>query len=127
MATFTLKIDDELLAKYQGHNPKMLVQKNIEAALERFQDISADQRAVIFPNEVRKELEHLYGKTIEDPKKFVEWVRNLVSIKVLGVNIPMRDGQRKRLQAEATFWRQPFESYVTAKVTRWIERELGGF
>lgn len=127
MAILTIKVDDELLQKYREQDQKVPVQKLLEAQLKRFADIPVHSRAVILSDEQRSTLEALYGKAIEDTGRFVEWVRNLLSVNALETKIPLKEGQRKKLIADAKFWKQPYEKYVEMKLRLWIDRELGGY
>ena len=125
MAILTLKIDDEVLEKYKARAGDLTPQTALEATLVRFQEVDPKRRFLLFSDEEREKIEGLFGHPIETAGQFVAWVKDLLSVNVLGVDIPMRDGQRKRLAAEAKFWKTPFEDYVESKITRIVDQALG--
>jgi hypothetical protein len=74
---------------------------------------------------VRKELEHLVGKPIEDAQEFVKWVKKAVVFKAGEIDIPLTEGQRKRLEGEAKFYGQPLEGYISSRVQAAVRAGLG--
>lgn len=124
MAIKTIRLADETMAKYQEMHPQNPTLA-LENQLEKFKEVSYKERVLVFPAEVRRELEHLVGKPIEDAKEFVEWVKKLQVFKAGEVDIPLTDGQRKRLEGEAKFYGQPLETYIRTRVQSAVRMGLG--
>src|SRR5260221_2995900 len=111
----SLKISDEVYekyAEYDNSNPRLAM----EQQLNRFKDISPKDRDLIIPSKARQALEALLGRQIETPEDLVKVVDVMVKIKVGNVEIPLTEGQMKRLLSQAAFWHQPIEKFTTDKV-----------
>lgn len=126
MAILTIKIDDETLEKYRAMSPEA-PQKAIETTLERFKNVPTASRALVVEDGDRKELEKLHGKLFETSADVLRWVKSLVEVNVLGVTVHMKAGQKRKLEAEAKAFRQPFEDYVEKRVQAAIDRAFGIF
>lgn len=124
MAIVTLRIPDDTLELYKKMSP-LNPSAALEGQLERMKGVPYHDRAVVFPSEVRRDLEVLYGTPIENPEKFVKWVKGLMTASIEGLEFTLRAGQRKRLEGQANFFKKPFLEFVKAKVGAILDRELG--
>lgn len=124
MAIKTIRLSDETMTKYQEMHPQNPVLA-IENQLEKFKDVSYKERVLLFEASVRKELEHLYGKPIEDAQEFVNWVKKAIVFKAGEVDVPLTDGQRKRMELEAKFSNQPLQDYIKSRVQSSLRMGLG--
>lgn len=96
----TLSIDDKTHAQYGEMDPES-PQRAMEKQLERFKSYLPTERVLLFSPEERRELERLYGRPIDEPLRFIEFIRKLVSVDIAGVPVVLNAGQVKRLVAEA--------------------------
>lgn len=126
MALVTLRIPDEIYEIYRDMNPTNPVHM-MEKQLTRFKDVDAHERAVILTKEARQALEKLFGKPIEDTKVFAEWVKKLVALKIEGLDFPLKEGQRKKLEGLANFYHRDLSEYAKAHISRVIDQDLGNF
>lgn len=121
----TLTIPDEIYTKYSEKNPKD-PKKDIEKVILKFADFPLDDRLLLVPKPVRLELEKLVGAPIEKWEKFVSLFRDALSIRAGEVNVPLTEGQVKRLKLQADFYkREPLE-YTADLVKRGLFSFLGG-
>lgn len=124
MAIVTLRVPDETLEKYkQMHpsNPSLAM----ENQLKKYQEVSYKERNVILPGEARRELEAIYGTSIESPSAFVGWVKRLVTISVEGLEFSLKAGQRKTIEGEASFWKKDFKPFAQVRIQNMIDSALG--
>lgn len=121
----TIKIPDELYVRYSERNPSS-PQKEIEKTLERFADIPHSDRLLVVPKEVRQELEKLTGAPIEKWDRFLSFFKDALSVRAGGVNVPLTEGQTKRLKAQAEFFKQDPQSFIETKVKSALFSYLGG-
>ena len=125
MALVSLSIPDELYAVYSAMNPEKPIQQALTKQLERFKEFPAHDRALIFPPEVRKALEGIYGGPVEDFEKFLVWVRSMAALKVDGVELVLSEGQRKRLVSEANFYERSYEMHAKQRLQQALESAIG--
>lgn len=126
MAAVTLRIPDAVYEKYKSMHPGNPTHA-LESQLVKYQDASYKDRTLIFPDAVRGDLEKLFGRPIEDPTGFVKWLRELITIKVAGLEFPLKPGQLKNLHGKATFFKKEFEEFAKPYISRILDRDLGGF
>lgn len=125
MAILSIRIPDETLEEYKKMNPAS-PSKAIELQLERFKGLKIHDRALILSSEERQEIEKLRGMPLETVTDLIKWVRNLVTASVGGVEIALKDGQRKKLEGEAKFYHQDPKAYAEKTIRRVIDHALGG-
>ena len=122
----TIKLSDEVYQKYVEHsrtNPRA----GIEKQLERFQDLAPGARVLVFPDQAWRDLEGLFGTTIEYPQKFVDWVRERLSVAIEGVQVPLRPGQLKHLRQQAETLHVPFGEWLINRMRLTCDREFGPY
>ncbi len=124
MAIKTIRLDDATLLKYQEMHPQNPTLA-IENQLERYKNCSYKERILIFDAETRKELEKLYGKPIEDAPDMLRWVKNCLVFKAGDVEIPLTEGQRKRLQGEALHMGANLNDYLKKRIENAIFNAIG--
>lgn len=125
LAIKTIRIPDETLQKYQDMHPQN-PSLALEQQLERWKDLSYKERVLVFPAEVRKELEHIVGRPIEDAQDFVKWVKKALTFKVEDFELHLTDGQKKTLEGQAKFFQQPLPEFTRTKIKVAIQKEIGG-
>ncbi len=121
----TLSVPDEVYTKYSERNPKD-PKKDIEKVIAKFAEIPLDDRLLLVPKETRLELEKLVGAPIEKWEKFVHLFRDALSIRAGEVNIPLTEGQVKRLKLQADFYKREYKEYVGDVIRRGLFSFLGG-
>lgn len=100
--------------------------KAIAKLAEKFQDFGEADRAVVLPDEVRRRLEVLYGTTIDDPHRFVEWLERALGMEVGGVMVSISAAQRKRLESDAARIGVKPNEMLTSAIKRLAATALGG-
>jgi hypothetical protein len=121
----TIAIPDSIYLKYSEKNPKD-PKKDIEKVIEKFADFPLSDRLLLVPKEVRLELEKLTGAPIEKWEKFVSLFRDALSVRAGEVNVPLTEGQVKRLKSQAEFYKREYKEYVEDMVKRGLFSFLGG-
>lgn len=121
----SITIPDELFSKYAERDPAN-PRKEIEKTLSKFVDIPPSDRLLLVPPEVRKELEKLVGGPIEKWEKFLKFFKDTISVRAAEVNVPLTEGQAKRLASQAAFYKRDPKEYVTDQVKRGLFQFLGG-
>lgn len=124
MAVKTIRIPDELLSCYEAMDPHDPL-KAIVKQLERFKHISAGDRAVILPNEVRQDLERVYGRPIEDFDRFAAWVRGLATLRVGEADVILSAGQKKAIAHEATAQGMTVTSFLAREIPEMLAHRWG--
>lgn len=125
LAIVSIRIPDETFEIYKKMNPGVPT-KAIEGQLERFKGVHINDRVLILTSEERKEIEKLRSGPLETAKDLIKWVRNLVTANVGGVEIPLKDGQRKKLEGEARFYKQDPKDYAEKTLRMVLDHALGG-
>ena len=120
----TLSIPDALYKSYLEQNPQN-PQREIATRLERFKDVPASDRPVVFTGEVRKRIEKAFGGPIEDQEKFAAWAEGLASVSFEGLQVHLRPGQRRLIQGEADHYKEPFEKRAGMKIQEALDQWLG--
>lgn len=122
----TITIPDDLYQAYAGMNPSNPRQA-IQKQLERFKDVPSNERVVLLSGEVRKAIEGLFGHPIEQGEELVKWLQELTALKLGEVEVPLKEGQRKRLTTEAGFYHREPNEYIASRVARAVDNEIGGY
>lgn len=124
MAVLSVVLPDEVVATYAKYdkNPANAV----AAQVVKYQYHDPKDRVVVLPTVIRKELEGLMGRPLEDPFKFIEWLRSLISADIGGVSVPLTEGQTKRVQSIAQFWKRPVKDVLDQKAKQALGMVLGG-
>lgn len=123
----TLSLPDALYETYKEHFPQ-----NPHAALinqlKRFAPYSPHERVLLFTKEDRLKLERLYGDTVEPETvdKFVAWIAHLKSVAIGDIQVPISDGQLKRVEGEAKFFESDPKTLLEVKVKAGVANALGG-
>lgn len=120
----SLKIKDETYeaySKFDPSNPRLAM----EQQLERFKTSSPKDREIIINAPLRQELEKLLGRQVDTAKALVDLVGLMVNIKVGEVEIPLTEGQMKRIASQAAFWKQDPTKFTKDKVKAGIVTALG--
>lgn len=118
----TLKVPDdvyELYVEKNRTNPRLAM----EQTLERFKEAPA--RVVVLEDGVRKELEKLLGFTLEDQRRFLEFIRERMSVTVEGVKVALKPFQLRNVVAQAKSLHREIDEHVRARVEKAISMELG--
>ncbi len=111
----TLQLPDDLYEAYERHLPKALsgqatTEDLIVAQLDRFKDVSPQDRAVVLHGKARVRLEAiLSGGTISSGDDLLQKVERLASIEVGEVKVPFTPGELQNIRTYATKNRIPFE------------------
>lgn len=121
----SIAISDALYTKFQEKNPEN-PRKEIEKTLEKFVDLPLDDRLLIVPKEIRKELEALVGGPIESWKKFLSYFKNTIAIRAGEVNVPLTAGQSQRLAHQAAFFKRDPKEFVEDQIKKGLYQFLGG-
>ena len=121
----TIALPDEVYSAY-AEREKGGVNSALGKQLERFKDFSPQERVLIMPPAVRRELEGLFQGPIEDPAAFARWVRNLLSMDVGGVEVTLTPAQLKLIADEAKFFKKDPAAYAGERVRKAISDGLGG-
>lgn len=124
MAILSITLPDETFAEYAKHCPDD-PRRGIEAQLERFKGLPPGERVLFFDEKSRSELERLFQRPIEDPAKLVEWVKKLQELNVAGIEVPLTEGQAKRLASDAKFFNTTPEKLVKTRVTTALRDAIG--
>ncbi len=120
----TISIPDELYQVYTKFNPQN-PSKAIVKQLERFQTVAPSDKAIVLgPNE-QKELVGITNYALDSASQLVEAFKKAISIDVAGVNVPLTEGQRKRLEANAKFFNKSVPEFLTARVKEAVLAHLG--
>jgi hypothetical protein len=102
----TLAMKDELYAKYVEVDP---VKPNVAILnqLERFKDVTPADRALFFNKEQRQRIEKLFGEGIDHASidRFLTWLERRSTVNVGEYPITLTNGQMKRAESNATFWK----------------------
>ena len=120
----TLKIPDEVYEAYVEIN-RTNPHRAMEDILKRFKGVPPEERVLVFSKEQRQRLEKLLQRPIEDMDKFISLVEGLLSISADGVEVVLSEGQRKRMQAEAAFYKREYVEYMQTRLSDILKREVG--
>lgn len=118
----TLKVPDEVYEKYvekNRTNPRLAM----EQTLERFQEVPA--RVVVLEDGVRKELEKVLGFTLEDQKRFVDFIKERMSVTVEGVKVVLKPFQLRNVVAQAKSLHREVDEHIRTRVEKALSMELG--
>ena len=121
----TLSIPDETHKVYTKYNP-VNPAKAMVAQLERFKDFSPVERALIIPVKERQEIEALHQRPFDRPEELVEWVRQLTSASIDGVEVQLSELQRKRIRTRAESRGIDPNKYLVDQVKRALRAHFGG-
>jgi hypothetical protein len=103
---------DKLAKQAKGKFPEM-VKEEIADRLERFQDVRRQDRAVILYGEARRELEAIFGTTINSPEDLVQKVKKLGFFKVGGVERALTLDEQALLWQQAGFHGKTPDEYLS--------------
>lgn len=121
----SITIPDAIYAKYSERNPEN-PRKEIEKTLEKFSDVPVSDRLLLVPPDVRRELEKLVGGPIEKWEKFLRIFRDALSIRAGEVNVPLSEGQVKRVSDQVRFYKREPKEYLEELLKRGVNHVLGG-
>lgn len=121
MAIVTLRLPDETLTKYQGYNQASPA-KAMEKQLEKFKEFSPNERVLLLSSMERQDLEKLVGLPFENGEALVTWAKKLLTANIEGVEVTLDEGQRKRLQSEAGFYKKDPTEWIKGRITGALRR-----
>lgn len=122
----TITVPDEVYQSYLAHNPSNPRQAILKQ-LERFAAVPTGKRILVLANEDLRVLEALYGVPIENADTLVKWATALTALRIGEMEVPLREGQRKRLTAEAGFYKREAGEYVREQVKKAIDEKMGAY
>lgn len=120
-----IRIPDSLFetySKYNQSNPE----KAMEQQLLRFQEVRPADRVLVLPAAERNELEVLLDSHFASAKELVAKVRDLLKIRVEGVDITLEPNTLLRMTQQASFEGMDPKDFMQAKVDEGIRFAVDG-
>jgi hypothetical protein len=119
----TIKISDELYEKYGKLNPQN-PRYAIEKTLEKYSEAGYSSKVLVVTGEPLKDLQVSVGQ-IDSAEELAEAVKRALSVRVDGIEVPLTEGQRKRLESNAKFYNQPQDEYAVSLIVRALQSAFG--
>jgi hypothetical protein len=120
----SIKINDDTYLKY-AEMDKNSPQRAIERQIERFKNVPLDKRTLVISDEVRVEIEKLFGHDVaENFPKFLEWLKRMGTIQVEPDSfLELAPEVMVRLKAEADFYKKTTKDYLKEKLMNIIRKQ----
>jgi len=98
------------------------VEREIARSLDRYAQFN-DVSPLHFTDHDRNELSVLVGKSFQTPADLIAWIKQMISAKVAGVDVPLHDQLIKRLQSRA--FGSTWDELINRVVTQSLETHVG--
>jgi hypothetical protein len=120
-----IKIPDGLFEKYQTYN-QASPERAIEQQLTRFQEVKPSDRVLVVPSAQRNELEVLLDSHFASAQELVSKVKDLLKIRVEGVDVTLDPNTLFRVTQQAEFEGMPSSDFMKLKVEEGIKFAVDG-
>ena len=119
----TIKISDDLYEKIGKLNPAN-PRHAIEKLLEKYAEAGYSTKAIVLAGEDLAELQKIIGQ-VDDPDSTVAALKRLTSVTVNGIEIQLSEGQWKRVQTNADFYKREAADFAKQEIKRGLQSTLG--
>lgn len=119
-----LKLSDELFEFYVKKYGLPKAYAVMKRALEAMKEVDDNEPYLFIVGEDRLTLQNIFQTTLDSPKKLITLVKNLIAVRVGGVDIPFTSDELARLQMQATFHGRELDVYITEMVMELRDRML---
>jgi len=120
----SIQIPDELYQKYAKRNPGDPRAALVEA-LVAWQDLEIGVPRLMVENPELRELKRLVQGDLSTPEALVTWAKRTAAVSVGGVELELSLGQRQRLEAQAEFFKEPYDAFVKKQLGPAISKVAG--
>lgn len=119
-----LTIEDRLYEVYETNPGFPKAYKKMKDALEAFSNIPDNDRVLLVHGQPRKDLETLFGTTLDSGEKLVQLVKKMNQVQIEGVELNFDAEELHRLRMQATFHGRSVEQYIKEMIIEIKDRML---
>jgi hypothetical protein len=120
----TIRIPDEIYTEICERAPKA-PNTEISKIVETHYKTPPTNREVVLNDTIRREIEVLYGRAIEDQEHFLRWVKDLAAASIGDVAIDLTSEQIRRLTAEAKFKNKDLKEHRVERIKGILKHGFG--
>lgn len=120
-----LEVAEEILRRYDEQVP---ADRTVEDVMSQRLASCVEHNAVrglYFDDKQRAEMEQAFGYLLHSASETVQLAKNLVTVKVAGVNIKLEQMILKRAQSRAQAMRMSIEEWLEREITAGLETAVG--
>jgi hypothetical protein len=121
----SLKVSDEVFEAYGTHNPQN-PRLAMEQALERFQEVTPNKKAILIAGEALAELQRLLDGTFEGASDLLPALRKALTVKVGDVEVALTESQRKAISDTVKYFpKMETREFTEQKIKEGLRYALG--